>query len=228
MKKIALFAALILAASIRTEAAIVANYDFNTTFNSSDADAFSTASPLTAVGFTATINGTVGNPLPSGQFAFSEIAESSTNPPGPAPLAASTDYFTFTITPTAGTTLTFNTLTFDAATTATSTAANAFSVSLQVGQNSFASNVGTAVINNTTTFQNFSFDLSGLAATSTPVEFRLVLRDNSTTTTARGGLLDNIVLNADVAPIPEPSTYAMLGLGAVLLAGAKRFRRKKS
>lgn len=227
MKKILLLAAFSLASALCAQAAIVANYDFNDGNNSSDSDPLSTASLLTAVGFPATINTTQGNPFPSTEFRFTDIAASSTNPPGPAPTSANTDYYTFTITPAGGSTLTFNTLTFDGASLASSAGNNAFSISLQVSQNSFASNVGFAVVNNNTAFQNFSFDLSGLSPTLSATEFRLVIRDNSTSTSL-GGLLDNIVVNADVMPVPEPSSYAMMGLGAALLVGIQRFRRKSS
>lgn len=223
--KTSTFAAALIFAAICAEGAIVANYDFNDGNNSSDSDTFSTASVLTAVGFSPTINISLGNPLPSTEFRFADIAASSTNPPGPAPTNATTDYYSFTITPSAGTTLTFNTLTFDAGNLSSSANNNAFSISLQVSQNSFASNFGSALVNNNTSFQNFSFDLSGFSPTTSAIEFRLVIRDNSTSATL-GGLLDNIVVNADVAPIPEPSTYAMIGLGAALLVGIQRFRRK--
>lgn len=224
MKKLALAFALSLAATIGTNAAIVANFDFTSGNNSSDTEAFSTATPIAAVGFTPTINASNGNPFPSTEFRLADIVD-GTNPPGPAPTNASTDYYTFTITPTGGTMLTFNTLTFDARSLDLSLNANAFSVSLQVGQNTFASNIGTAVINNNTTFQNFSFDLSGLAPTTAAIEFRLVIRDNSGSA-SRGGLLDNIVVNSDVAPIPEPATYMLLGCGVLMCV--QQFRRKQS
>ena len=227
MKKLFVVSFITVALGVYAQASIVANYDFDSANNSADSDEFSTASALTAVGFAPTINGTAGNPFPSTEFRFGDIANSSANPPGPAPTSATTDYYSFTLTPTGGSTLTFNTLTFDAANLSTSANNNAFSISLQTSQNNFASNVGSALVNNTTTFQNFSFDLSGLSATTAPIEFRLVLRDNSTSATL-GGLLDNIVVNADVAAVPEPSTYAMIGLGAALLVGMQRFRRKSS
>ncbi|PZR74269.1 MAG: hypothetical protein DLM52_09715 [Chthoniobacterales bacterium] len=39
-------------------------------------------------------------------------------------------------------------------------------------------------------------------------------------------LLDNVTLNG-IASVPEPGTWAMMGLGAGLLGAVQRFRRSR-
>ena len=225
MKKVLLVALLSVAALSAHAQSIVAEYNFTAGNASVDTDPTSVASAITDIGLNSSINAAAGNPAPSIQA----IAEQITNSASAPPANATTDYYTFTLTPLTGVSLDFTTLRVDAA-TLTNVAVgtlNTYTVSLQTSLNSFATNISTYTVSNNTTFTNLSFDLSSFAATTgtTPVEFRLVIRDDNAST-QRGILLDNIVLSANV--IPEPSTYAMLGVGAVLLAGAKRFRRKKS
>lgn len=110
-------------------------------------------------------------------------------------------------------------------TTVAAGTSNSFSISLQTSLNSFATNITTYIIGNNSTFANFSWNLTSFASTAgtTPIEFRVAIRDDNSAST-RGLLVDNVVLTANV--IPEPSTYAMMGLGAALLIGLQRFRRK--
>lgn len=42
------------------------------------------------------------------------------------------------------------------------------------------------------------------------------------------GLVGNWLIRADATQVPEPSTWAMMGVGAVMLAGLLRFRRRTS
>ncbi|MDQ3120471.1 MAG: PEP-CTERM sorting domain-containing protein, partial [Verrucomicrobiota bacterium] len=220
----------IVAVSVVTAAeaqSIVAEYNFTAGTASVDTDITSTATPLTDVGLTATINATVGNPFPSSQAIAEQITNSASTPAGPAPTSASTDYYTFTLTPIVGVSLDFTTLRLDAATLTTVAVgtANSYSISLQTSLNNYTTNVGSFTVNNTTAFANLSFDLSSFAATTgtTPVEFRIVIRDDNAST-VRGLLIDNVVLSANV--VPEPATYMLMGIG--VLVCAQQFRRKKN
>ncbi|MDB6125267.1 MAG: Endonuclease/exonuclease/phosphatase [Pedosphaera sp.] len=84
--------------------------------------------------------------------------------------------------------------------------------------------VGTAV-----PAANFYYDLSSVAAlnNASSVYFRLI--ENSGTTSASGGVLGtggtDRVDNFTLAVVPEPSTFALIGLGG---AGLLAFRRRKN
>ena len=56
-----------------------------------------------------------------------------------------------------------------------------------------------------------------------PVTFR-VYGYGGTSANAGNWRVDDLSLSA--AAVPEPSTYAMVGLGAALLVGIQRFRRR--
>lgn len=229
MKKIVLTLSCICIALNAHAQSIVAEYNFTAGVTSVDSDTTSIASPFgNDAGFTPTINGTAGNPFPSIQATADQIS-GSTSPIATPTTPVTTDYYTFTITPVAGFVLDFQTLRLDAATLNTVAAGtnNSFSISLQTSLNAFATNIATYTVSNNTSFSNFEWDLTSFASTSgtTPIEFRLAIRDDNSAGT-RGLLIDNVVLAANV--IPEPSTYAMMGLGLVLLVGVQRFRRKTS
>jgi hypothetical protein len=224
MRPLLLLSILIACAPLGFGASQVAKYEFSSTLVSTDTDPTSVAGVFNNVGLGAsTFNLTVGNPFPSIQDNGGDITDGS--PPTPGPNATTTDYFTFTITPAAGVTLDYSTLSFDMATLTTGNGNNSFVISLQTSLNSFA-NLASATVTGTTTFQNVSWDLSSLPDSPAAAEFRLVIRDNTTSTT-RGILLDNVSLTANVntLPIPEPSTYMLMGFG--LLLGAQRLRRKR-
>ena len=72
-----------------------------------------------------------------------------------------------------------------------------------------------------------SIDLSGaqFQNITTTTEFRFYLSDDT------GGSdyihrIDNVVLNGTVTAVPEPSSLALLGAGAALLAAALRRRKR--
>jgi hypothetical protein len=70
-----------------------------------------------------------------------------------------------------------------------------------------------------------SVNLSGITAlqglTDETVEFRFLLGDSSGSS-SRIHVLDDIVLNGDVTVVPEPSTTALIGLGGIALILRRR------
>src|SRR4051794_11208885 len=117
MNKIAALFLLWVTASMSYAASEVAKYEFASALVSTDTDPTSVAGLFGNVGFGAsTFNLTSGNPLPSLQEPADDITNSENNPPTAGPNNASTDYFTFTITPAPGTTLDYSTVSFDVAT----------------------------------------------------------------------------------------------------------------
>jgi PEP-CTERM motif-containing protein len=206
----------------------VARYEFSSAVVSTDTDPTSVAGVFSGVGLgtVPTFNLTSGNPLPSLQASATDIPDGS--PPTPAATNTSTGYYTFTVTPAPGITLGYSTLSFDVATLTTDTTNNSFTISLQTGLNNFATLASTTINGSltSTTFHTVQWDLSSLQQTAAPTDFHLVIQDN-TSASNRGILLDNVSLTANVGvmPIPEPSTYVLVGIG--LLIGAQRWLRNK-
>src|SRR5437660_2490569 len=182
MKRLTILLLLLGFATAAFGASEVAKYEFSTTLASTDTDPTSVAGLFTNVGLGGfSFNLTGGNPVPSIQDTGSDITDSSNNPPTAGPNQASTDYFTFTVTPAPGVSLAYSTLSFDVATLTTDTSNNSFVISLQTGLNNFV-NLASTTITGSTTFQNVQWDLSSLAQTSAPTDFHLVIRDNTTAT----------------------------------------------
>jgi PEP-CTERM motif len=202
-------------------ATILAKYDFGTTtvpsLASSDSDLNSVAGVFSAgTGYTSvTIPDTGhGNPAP-------DITVGAGTTPGDAPSAISgNDYFTFTLTPVSAVNLT--TLTFDTAVTGTVT--GSYFLQAAVGAGSF-SNVGSTVNYSNSSFatQSISLSASQFQNLTLPVTFRIYIYDNKSG--SMNDLLDNVTLNG--VAVPEPSTWAMMGLGAGLLGAVQRFRQKR-
>lgn len=201
------------------QAVIVAEYNFTgTSLTSSDSSLDSTASDLTTVGFTSVINVSIGDPAPA-IFAQADLTDSPGASPNFIPAPSASDYFSFTVTPIA-TSLDYTTLTMDVRTMTNHAADYYFSI--QTSLDSFATNIATYHIlgsASTLTFQPYSFDLSAFSASAVAQEFRIVIRDG-TSSASRGLVFDNITLNT----VPEPTTAALvLGtLGAGMLLRRRR------
>jgi len=77
----------------------------------------------------------------------------------------------------------------------------------------------------TTTFAAYTFDMTGVSAltNASTAYFRITLLNGTTTSGTGNNRLDNVQINATPA-VPEPATFAALGLGAV--AVLRRRNRK--
>ena len=145
------------------------------------------------------------------------------------------DYFRLTLTPTAGNSITVSSLSFDAfAGTAGPSARQLYVFSDKTGiaggsELFTASTVsGSPLIpyNTAAAGQNFSIDLSGYAALANitdSVTFRFYTQ---TPTAAQSLALDDITFNGIVSPAPEPSSFALLGLGGLALLAVSRRRQQ--
>ena len=136
------------------------------------------------------------------------------------------DYYSFTLTPTSGNALNFTSFTFRHYIDGVESP-DAWALYSSVGGFDQANSI--AVGNATTTDSwdgadnNNVIDLSGASfqGLESNVEFRLVIyngRNNS------GSLSywDNFIVNGTVSPVPEPSTFALFGLGGLAFLTRRR------
>lgn len=215
---------LLIASSLAASASadVVAKYDFGTptvpSLTSSDSDLNSVASPFTAgAGFASALtpDTTRGNPAPD------ITVPAGTSPSSAAAAITGNDYFSFTLTPVTAVSLT--NLTFDTAVSGNVTAS--YFVQASVGAGGF-SNVGSTVSTGSSTFSTQTISLSApqFQNLTLPVTFRIYIFDDKSG--SMSDLLDNVTLNG-IASVPEPGTWAMMGLGAGLLGAVQRFRRSR-
>lgn len=219
----ALTAAAFLCAGFQSaNAAVVALYNFTGSVStSSDTELNSTANTLGNAGITVGYSVGIGNPAPSRTV------------DGGSTLATQqlTDYFSFTVTPNSGYYLHLNgfTLTFDAlnadpgggiqtANWAVRTSVLGFT-GVNVAAGTFTEAGWTT---QTTTFTGAAYDNR-----ETAVEFRIYMWDPNGSSTM---YFDNITLNANVVPVPEPINVALgvFGLCAVGFAAGRRYLRKRA
>jgi hypothetical protein len=222
-----LFATLFSTASIHAD--VLAAYDMQTT--GARTNASFVLSGLTATSLTGN-NLAAGNPgsdqKPSSNFhttwAFIGSGGSTA-----ADAISSGDYFRLTLTPTAGNSITLSSLSFDVyAATAGPSARQVYLFSDKTGFSGgselFTGSTvsGSPLIPNNTAVagQNYSIGLSGysaLANVTDSVTFRFYTQ---TPTASQGIAFDNITINGTVAPVPEPSSLAFLGVGALMVLAA--------
>ncbi|MBI5768414.1 MAG: PEP-CTERM sorting domain-containing protein [Verrucomicrobia bacterium] len=154
-------------------------------------------------GFTST-NFTTGTPVDSPGVADSG-SWSATSP---------TKYFSFTITPSSGYTLSITTISFDYRQTATGAA----NYQVDIGSDT---NVASGVFSTDSTWHSISQSIT-VTAFSDSREIRIYGYNGGSGSFA----LDRVTLSGTVSAIPEPSTYAAL-FGAAALAVAIWMRRGK-
>lgn len=221
----AAFAVLSLSINASVQAAVLAEFTFDgSSLASSDAStSWGTSDISNGAGVPMTISGTEGAPAPAIGITFGEFDYATLD----ASLSAG-GYYTFTVTPDAGTQLSFTDLTFDMF--KSSGASATVSATLFSSIDGFATTtdaVGAATLvggaGESGSFQNRSITLSSLATVSTVTEFRLYLDDGGANNNANLFRLDNIILNGDASPVPEPASAALLlGLGALGLMARRR------
>lgn len=219
------------------EAVTFANYPFDgSSFSSTDAGTQWTTSSLSTIpqsgdtGLPLTTNaggtsaGTFGNPLPAAEIQYGDLQSIPSDEVTLAKSLALDNYYSFTVTPNPSATLDFADLAFEiartggiAATAHVFSSVDGFNISDEIG--SFTSpNVGS--------LDPGAIDVSSLTGVTSPVEFRIYLTRGAASNIDNTIVLDNIVLTGsfEVAPIPEPSSMMLLGLGAL---GLMRYSRRR-
>jgi hypothetical protein len=224
MKTLLLSVAVVALFSVRAHADVLASYPFdNSSRNSTDSDPNTSASAISdGAGITSAVDTTRGNPSPSLTVDSSVIAGTSNTTS-----VSANDYISFTLTPNANVTYSLDSLGLDAANWSTSSTFPQEAYFLRSSVDAFAANIGntqTLAAGSNGAITPHSFDLTGASfqGLTTPIEFRIYMQD-STTTSGRGILFDNITLSGSAA-VPEPATWMLMGVG--LLLGAQRLRRK--
>ncbi len=224
MKKLLLTAVCALASCVAAKADTVGLYTFAaSSLASSDTNADSTASAITAgAAFAGTVaNTTYGNPTPS----LAVVSTLTTGANTQAGAVGANQYFSFTLTPNAGTPLSLSTLSFDYANYSTDGTFPTEGFFVRSSVDSFAANTAagvTAAAGSNGMFSTSTISLGAAAFQNltTAVEFRVYVFDGTTQMT-RGAVIDNIT----VTNVPEPTTYAML-LAGVSCVTILRYRRR--
>ena len=221
---------------------VVAQYDFEDgSLTSSDNDTNSSASVFASGAGIATLgSSTVGDNTASPFTTSSGTGDTNSSPDSLAFTASqasqttqsgavtANDYVTFSLTIAPGMTFDFTQLTFKLSATGSNYAEGFFVRSSLTGTTDLLSSTFSTVRTTDGAFQQFNVDLSAvteLQNVTSDVDFRIYFYNPDGLTLTNSDRLDKVQLTANVAVIPEPSTYAMIGLGAVLLIGIQRFRR---
>lgn len=211
----------------RGQQATVANYNFaNTSLASSENGPESTASSMT------TGSGLSGHTvfIPSGGSDYAYGASSDNLQTSESGASDDSDYLSFTVTPSAGESLTYGS-SFDfqadlVIDNGSSSGTFDGYVELFSSVDNYTSPLFTGSSGAVNAFQNSETGVGGtisLQAQSAPVTFLLYLFDNETVSSVEVGLT-NISLVATAAPVPEPSTWAdvVLSVSGMLLVAKRR------
>ena len=206
-----------------SQADVLAQYDFTNNRISSDSDLNSVASTFdNGPGITTSTYYTM-SPSSVADPSLSTAASDTTN--AEASAVSSNDYYTFTLTPNAGEQATLANVAFNFAVFGNANPSASFA--LYSSADNFTNRLGAVVT--TTSTNSFTFAAIGLGnqTVTSAITFRLYVFDNNDDT-GQGDLLDHVTVNGTVSPIPEPSTYALFGLGVGLLGAVQRFRRRRA
>lgn len=231
--------ALVFAVAQPSQASILAQYPFGTetplttSAASTDTDLNSVASLFSDGDGTlnfATTPVSLGNPIPSVFKAYTAM-----------PLAinlSGNSYFSFTITPNAGYKISLTSLVFDIqkdkATGGQADPKPTVDIRSNAGGDSFLTSIFSQVL--TRNDGKFAVDLTAVTNAlrfqnvPTGIEFRFYFSALDTITNSALGIhLDNVELNGasapannDPLPVPEPTSFALLGLGAFGLLWARK------
>ena len=140
------------------------------------------------------------------------------------------DYFKFTLTPNATFLANLTDLFFDYSGTGATNVPNTSTFFVRSGADNFAADVGTTVsatqAEGNSVFRRQTIDLTGASFQNltAAIEFRIYVFASIAAPSDFGIVrLDNITLNGDIAPIPEPSSLALVGsLGVLALLRRRR------
>lgn len=182
----------------------------------------------------------VGNPSENTVPFANGATGSDANTPSLAAALSSGDYMSFTLTPNAGYVLNLTEFSFTAARVAQlgqtggpTQLAVFSSVTGIPGPSLFTTTVTTNLPSTGGVFQAFSSSLSAadFQGVTGPIEFRIVFW-GGTSGNAGALVVDNFIIRGTAAPVggavdgPEPGTFALLALGAIVGAGTTAARRK--
>ena len=214
------------------DAATLAQYTFTgNSLASSDTDPNSTATAFSGgAGLAVRTSSFRGDPTPSVAVTFRDLLSTSQTT-----ALANGSYYQFTVAPTAGNRVKFTSLNFGTNVGPTGgkppgvgtyfvrTSADGFT-------NTLASYTqpSTPPPNGNVPFTTRNVNLSGLNSPffTTPLSFRIYEYDNGSTFDGGGLRVDNVIVQGDVAPVPELSTGLLLAL-AMGGMGLMAMRRKK-
>lgn len=195
-----------------SHAAILANYNFTSATASVDADVNSTAS-----NFTSNYSSNSGLSGAGNYFVRVQVTPALTDP------VSTTNYFTFTVTAASGFTLNLADLTLKTALVDSSQPTGTTFVRSSV--DGFAFDLGSYTQTGTASsdFTDRTIDLSGAAYQNlSSITFRIYHYDDTDSTSSTGLVhrIDDVVLNGSA--IPEPASFALLGLGGLSLLARRR------
>jgi hypothetical protein len=214
------------------EAATLVLYDFSAaTFVTSDTDTNSSAGNFTfASGLSA--NSGRSTTAPNANTIFTRGTSLGTTAAG---AVSGNDYYTFTLSPSAGYQMNLNNLTFSTdATLASGTNSFTGNIFVRSDLDGYTSDIGPTITDTGSTVSSYvlqNIDLSGAAfqGLTTAITFRIYLYNTGTNAGDTNSIIrsDTYTLDGVMVAVPEPSSYALLGLGLGLGLGAFYLMRRR-
>lgn len=217
---------------------IVAQYPFTGSSGAStDNSPYSTAGDFAKNSAWTTSNTNIiispgaGNPGPGWQVGSGDNGNGLTE----ATAVSTGAWFSFTVTPESGFSLSLSSFSFDAKQSG-SNGAVAIHFFLRSSLDNYSTTLGSigtdtaGVVLSTTAFNTYTIDLSDLAALqgiTGPVTFRFYTADNRGDN-AVGEYFDNVTLSATVTAVPEAGAVSLFLCTVGAMAGATRLRSSKS
>jgi len=136
------------------------------------------------------------------------------------------EYLSFSVTPGANYALDFTSLTFQMRSNNLNNGAEHYAVFSSIGGFSSTSNtvndaIAIGSISTAGTYELKTINLSSLTGITSATEFRIYMYGADAPYSGFTGF-DNITLNGELLPVPEPSSTALLGLGGLALLMRRR------